>query len=146
MRAEGMVHALSTIRKLLKPRGVLIDIHPGSQKPELFVRLGSGRHFVGYLEEMDNFVEYVQAQAALEASVQNGTFRADHAGKFAFVTYADTLPALQTYLAENWKDAILTPSVLHAAAAVFEQPGAHGIELVEQIAIARFKPGPEPTG
>jgi len=146
MQAEGMVHALSTIRKLLKPGGALIDIHPGSRPPELFVRSESGRRFVGYLEETDNFVEYAQAQAALDEVVEAGTFRAVHAGEFAFVTYAETLPALQDYLAENWKDAVLNAQVLLEAAETFEQLGAQGIELVEQVAIARLKPGSAPAG
>jgi len=141
-----MVHALHRIRKLLKPGGVLIDIHPGSRRPELFVRLRSGRRFTGYLEETDNFVEYAQAQSALKEAVQDGTFRLDHSGEFTFVTHADTMPDLQDYLAENWKDAILTPEVLANATAACTQPGVQGIELVEQIAIARLKPRPGPAG
>jgi hypothetical protein len=145
MQSEGMVHALSTIRKLLKPAGALIDIHPGSPKPELFVRLASGRRFAGYLEETDDFVEYAQAQAALDESIRSGTFRADHGGEFAFITYANTPRELLDYLAENWKDAVLTPAVLQEMAAAFARPGAQGVELVEQIAIARLKPGAEPV-
>jgi hypothetical protein len=145
MQSEGLVHALSTIRKLLKAGGVLIDIHPGRDKPELFVRLQSERRFVGYLEETDDFVEYIQAQAALEQTVRDGVFQPDNAGAFAFITYAETLPALEDFLAENWKDAVLTPAVLRSAATAFEQPGAEGIEIVEQIAITRLKPGPAPA-
>ncbi len=138
-----MVHALDSIKELLKPAGLLIDIHPISSPPELFVRIHAERCFIGYPEEKGQFVQYnILAQAALDESVRKGTFRLDHAGQFTFVTHARTLQAFQAYLAENWKDAVLPSRVLRKAAAAFEKPGAEEVLLEEQIIISRLQRGP----
>ena len=135
-----MVHALHTIARLLKPSGALIDIHPSSDPPGITVRTPAGSRFAGSLEEEDDFVEYGQAQAALEQAVADGTFVLEHRGQFTFVTHAEGLKALQDYLAENWKDAILTPEVVRKAAALFEPPErGEEILLSEQIDIARLR-------
>ena len=136
-----MVHALHTIAPLLKPGGFLIDIHPGTSHPEIFVRTKTGAQFAGAMDEKGDFVEYGQAQAALEQAVRDGTFALEHQGQFAFSIHADTLESLQDYLAENWKDAILTPEVIRKTAALFEGPPA-GEEIIvtEQIDIARLRP------
>ncbi len=139
MQAEGMVHALHTLHGLLKTDGLLIDIHPGGSRPEFFVLARSERLFVGRLEETDNFVEYAQAQAALDEAVRDGLFRLEQAGEFDFVNHAETPQALLDYLAENWKDAVVPPEVAQNAAAAFAQPGGREVLLVEQIAIVRLR-------
>jgi hypothetical protein len=139
MEPAGMVHALDTISGLLKPGGALVDIHPGTDRPEVVVRTPAGPRFIGYLDESGGFTEYGQAQAALDAAVGDGTFILEHRGGFAFAIHADSLEALQGYLAEHWKDAILAPAVGRAAAA-FVQPGGGGeIVVTEQILIARLR-------
>ncbi len=136
-----MVHALHILYDLLKPGGTLIDIHPSGSRPELFALSDSRRRFLGYLEEAGGFVEYAQAQSALDEVVQEGIFRLDHTGQFDFATHAVTLAALEEYLAENWKNAILTPDVLEKTKAACSQPGMQELLVAEQIAIARLRVG-----
>ena len=135
-----MVHALHTIRELMKPRGILIDIHPGASKPEIQVRTRDGAAFAGSLEESDDFVEYGQAQAALDQVVSEGVYALEHQGQFAFALHAGSLDSLQSFLAENWKDAILTPGVIRKITALLAGPPA-GREIVvtEQVRIARLR-------
>jgi len=59
-----MVHALEKIRRLLKPSGRLIDIHPMDRPPPVAVRLGLHTHRLGCLRETDDSIEYRQADAA----------------------------------------------------------------------------------
>jgi len=139
MAAEGMVHALSLIHELLKPGGFLIDLHPGKEKPEFSVLFPDGSRFVGHLEETDDFVEYAQAQSALERVVSDGLYRLEHAGEFPFVSHAARFAEMEAFLAENWKDAVLTSALRAEAAAAFRLPGAQEIQLVERVAIARLR-------
>jgi len=137
-----MVHALQTIQRLLKPGGFLIDIHPSTSRPEIIARTQAGTQFIGYLEETDDLIEYVQAEAALEQSIREGIFRLEYRDQFTFTNYTETIQSLKNYLSEKWKDAILTPQVLEKAQALQNGPG--GVEeilLVEQVRIARLRRG-----
>lgn len=136
-----MVYALQTIQRLLKPDGTLIDIRPSTSRPEIFARTKAGTQFIGYLEETDDLIEYVQAEAALEQSIQEGTFRLEYKDQFTFSTHTDTIQSLGNYLAEKWKDAILTPRVIEKALALQKAPaGVDEILLVEQVKISRLRP------
>jgi hypothetical protein len=144
MERAGMVHALQTIQGLLKPGGHLIDIHPGTSRPEIFARTKAQAQFIGYLEESDDRIEYVQAEAALKQSIEDGTFLLEYQDQFTFSAYTDTIQSLENYLAEKWKDAILIPAVVSKALALQETPvGVEEIVLKEQVHIARLRsPGP----
>jgi len=140
MQTEGMVHALHTIHDLLKPGGVLIDIHPGADRPEIHVCTPSGAQFAGYLEESDDFAEYRQAQAALDQAVGAGVFSAQHRGRFAFVMHALSPQALRDYLSENWHDAVLRPDVVGKIEALFAGPPAgEEVTVTEKVDIARLR-------
>jgi hypothetical protein len=140
MEKEGMVHALETIRHLLKPGSALIDIHPTTKRPEIFARTKAGTHFIGYLEETDEGIEYAQADAALEQTIREGTFVLEFEDRFTFSSHADTIQSLQKYLAEDWKDAVLTPGVLREALALQDAPGGvEAIILTESVHIARLR-------
>ena len=137
-----MVHALQTIQRLLKPGGFLIDIHPSTSRPEIIARTQAGTQFIGYLEETDGLIEYVQAEAAVEQSIQEGIFRLEYRDQFTFTNYTETIQSLKNYLSEKWKDAILTPQVLEKAQALQNGPsGVEEILLVEQVRIARLRRG-----
>lgn len=135
-----MVHALQTLQRLLKPGGILIDIRPSTSRPEIFAHTKAETHFIGYLEETDDLIEYAQAEAALEQSIREGTFRLEYQDQFTFCTHTDTIQSLENFLAEKWKDAILTPQVVENALALQKGPaGVDEILLVEQVKIARLR-------
>jgi len=135
-----MVHALQTIQHLLRSGGTLIDIHPSTGRPEILARTNAGTQFIGYLEETDGLIEYVQAEAALEQSIREKTFRLEYKDAFTFSTYTNTFQGLEEYLAEKWKDAILTPQVIEKALALQKSPaGVEEIVLVEKVTIARLR-------
>jgi hypothetical protein len=140
MDPVGMVHALYTIKKLLKSGGTLIDIHPSSDRPEIHVRTPAGAQFAGTLEESDDFIEYGQAQAALDQAISDGIFNLEHQGQFAFALHAESLVPLQNFLAESWKDAILSPGVIRKIEALFAgPPPGQEVVVTEQIVISRLR-------
>lgn len=135
-----MVHALQAIQSLLMPGGHLIDIRPSTNRPEIFARTKAGTEFIGYLEEKDDLIEYTQAEAALNQSIREGTFVLEFKNLFPFSTYTDTIQSLENYLAEKWKDAILTPQVIERALALQKGPaGVEEILLKEQVHISRLR-------
>ena len=111
MGAAGMVHALELIHEMLTANGRLIDIHPNGEPPPITVRLGDERHLVGWVREESDYVSYGQADDALETAVARRLYTRDQQTTFAFTTYADDLPGLQSYLAENWSDGYIEPLV-----------------------------------
>ena len=135
-----MVHALETIGRLLKPGSALIDIHPTTRHPEISARTKAGGRFIGYLKETDEGIEYAQAGAALEQAVQAGAFALEYEDQFTFSSHAATIQSLEKYLAENWKDAVLTQTVHEKALALQDAPGGiEAIVLTEYVHVARLR-------
>jgi hypothetical protein len=106
-----MVHALEIIHGLLAPDGLLLDIHPSPDPPPIEVRLGDQYHLAGWLKEADDYVEYIQADQALEEVVRRRLFSLEERGMFPFNTYADSMDELCAYLAETWQDAVVDDQV-----------------------------------
>jgi hypothetical protein len=106
-----MVHALEVIRNLLDPEGFLLDVHPSSDPPPIEVRLGHRYYLAGWLKEADDYIEYIQADQALEEVVRRGLFALEQKGAFTFNTYAPSFEELRSYLAEAWQDAVIDDQV-----------------------------------
>ena len=95
-----MVHALEEIRRLLKPDGCLIDIHPIRKAPLIKVRQGSDLLFA----ESDPGYDYDEglrhADEALEEVVRRGLFLVEGKSEFEAVTYASTVAEMRDYWAK----------------------------------------------
>jgi hypothetical protein len=145
MPPEGMVHALEIIHSLLKPDGTLIDIHPSGKPPTIELVQDRGRTLVGHLQESDDFIEYRQAQAALEQAHRLGWFDIERSGVFQFVVWSPSIGELRAYLDENWSDAVVAPGIdqrvdgLIKSAQANHSEGATSVEMTETVSIARFK-------
>jgi hypothetical protein len=107
MEHAGMVHALEKIHSLLKPDGVLIDIHPTGEPASIEIRVRDRVTLAGWLQETDDYVEYEWANEALNQIVRSGLFTVERQSVFTFNTYAASIAELRDHLAEAWKDAIL---------------------------------------
>ena len=141
MQPESMVHALEQIHELLKPGGHLIDIHPNGELVEFHYALGDDEGFLGYMQETDDYIEYRQADEALETVINRGLFHLDIAGAFEFRTYADSFREMQAFLNENWSDALITDEVIARATALEKEHGEFKTVLREQVVIGLFRAG-----
>ncbi|MCL4871438.1 MAG: hypothetical protein KJ063_20960 [Anaerolineae bacterium] len=110
-----MVHALKQIRDLLKPGGLLIDIHPSGEPPPIHVHLDGQAICVGWVKEENEFISYFQTDDALAQACQNGWFTRQSHTRFAFTTAADTIQELYEYLSQNWEDMIIEPQIISRA-------------------------------
>jgi len=134
-----MVHALEQIHELLTPDGHLIDIHPNGELNEFYYVLNNREHFLGYMQETDDYIEYRQAGEAIETAISRGLFRLDAAGAFEFHTYADSFAEMQAFLNETWSDALITEDVITRAIALEKEHGEFKTLLREQVVIGLLK-------
>ena len=134
-----MVHALELIHDLLKPGGQLIDIHPNGEMVEFILPLEDGEQFIGYMQETDDYIEYHQANDALEAMVTEGLFQIVKSGEFEFFTHANSFDELRTFLDENWSDSIVTDDVIASARMFEKKHGKRKVFLREQVKIGLLK-------
>ena len=135
-----MVHALEKISQLLKPDGILLDIHPTNEMAAMAVRLQTQIVPAGWLHESDDYEEYEWADEALQRVVADRHFALERVGTFEFVWHADTLHDLRAYLAEEWKDAIIDELTAGRIEELLKLP-VHDKEILvsEAIRIARYR-------
>lgn len=99
MQPEGMVHALEEIHRLLKPGGVLIDIHPTTDL--LSFEVYKDGRMIFTLPDPDCAVEGPrQAEAALAQVVQRGLFAVEGREQFDYQVYGSSVAELREYIAE----------------------------------------------
>jgi hypothetical protein len=140
MERAGMVHALEKISLLLKPDGLLLDIHPTNEMAAMAVRLREQIIPAGWLNESDDYVEYEWADEALQRVVDDRRFVLERVGTFEFVWHADTLSDLRAYLAEEWKDAIIDDMTAMRIEELLKLPVRDKEILVsEAIRITRYR-------
>jgi len=134
-----MVHALEQIHSLLKPGGHLIDIHPNGELVEFIYPFEGREHQLGYLQETDNYIEYFQADKALETAVLKSLFKVEKTGEFTFHTHANTFENLETFLKENWSDALITEDVIANAKKFEYDYGRRAVFLREKVRMSVLK-------
>ena len=135
-----MVHALREIRNLLKPNGALIDIRPNGELNEFIRPLGDDEHLIGYLHETDDYIEYMQAEAAVREVVTARLFQIKKAGEFTFQVHADSFDELKIFIDENWSDSLIEGDVIAEAIQLDNEYGVGKVLLRGQTRIVLLKP------
>ena len=140
------MHALETIYGLIKPGGLLIDIHPRGLPTPVYILDETNKVLVGHIQETDDFIEYRQADEAIQNVVRRNMYGLMDEEVFAYSTYASSLEELREHLKETWSDAILEDSIWQKA----EQLGVvktgslpadiRRIQMLEQIGIGSLIP------
>ena len=140
MPSEGMVHALKIIHTLLKTSGLLVDIHPMGEPPEIVVRSGRKTAHAGWLQESDDFVEYPQATLAIEQSIAEGWYAVEKQRDFIFITQAETVDMLRTFLEAQWKDAIVPSEAMQLAQEYIASMGEGSkVQVLERVGIVGLR-------
>lgn len=138
-----MVHALKQIHDLLVPDGCLIDMHPNGEPPPITVRLEDEHHLVGWVREESDYDAYALADEALATAVSQNIYHRQTQDTFAFITYFDTLPDLQYYLAHEWSSAYIEDLVAMQIESLMHSPIVdQEIILKEIVRIAHLTPLP----
>jgi SAM-dependent methyltransferase len=144
-----MVHALEEIRRLLKPGGFLIDIHPIRKAPLIKVVQGNDVLFIESDPGYDSDEGLMHADEALEEIVRRGLFRIEGRNEFEMVMYASSVAEMRDYWAkygafddEPKDDAIVARKDEVYAKADEIMQNAQGAEITyhERARITRLKP------
>lgn len=149
MNYDGMDHAFEEIRRLLKPAGFLIDIHP---IPEgYFIEVNQGGKVLFSERKRETCSEDVlHAEDALERAVERGLFTVETSDEFDFLTYGSSVSELRAYWAElnayekGSKDEALVAREedLYAQVENLMKVSGAGVEVAihEKARIARLRP------
>jgi hypothetical protein len=141
MERAGMVHALHKIHRLLKPDGILVDIHPPPEPSAIAVRVGAQTISAGWLNDTDDYGDYEAADQALARVTRDGLFTVEREGAFEFVTRADTLAELRAYVAEEWENARVDDLTAARIDDLMRAPTRNKEILLREAArIARLRP------
>ncbi len=96
MGLEGMVHALENIWRILKPGGLLIDIHPVSER--YFIEAyRDGKLLFSERVREDESKYVLHAEQALSSVTESGLFTFKDSAEFDFIIYADSAHELNDY-------------------------------------------------
>jgi hypothetical protein len=101
MEYGGMVHALEEIRRLLKPSGVLIDIHPVSVSSPVEIHQGGQIDRVGEWLVRQWCIDYQEADSAISEVIGRGLFVIEQAKVFDSLTHYDSAAEMRTVMKES---------------------------------------------
>ncbi len=92
-----MVHALEQIHRVMRPAGVLIEIHPALEFPFLEVRSNGELSFSEDDPGFDYEEDSRHAEAAVATVVDRGVFVLEESRRFELRTYASSLKELRDH-------------------------------------------------
>jgi hypothetical protein len=149
MAHEGMVYALETIHRLLRPGGCLLDIHPLPEAPLARIVQNGKFTFTAPVPAPDE-EDVRQAEAALAHVVERRLFVVERSGLFDFLVYAASVAELRGFLEEANAFQDSSPDEATAAAQAelavrleeTLQAAGEGAEVVfhERACLARLAP------
>ena len=88
-----MVHALHRAHRMVKPAGLVVEIHP---TPETAVILVDDAR-AGWVDSAGGSARHQAAEDALALALRDGLYRRDDATEFDFDTYGDSIEELRDF-------------------------------------------------
>ena len=99
-----MVHALNEMRRVLVPRGVLIDLRPISDQWRVEVFSAREMRETGFIVDISSAVaDDKAADKAMSTADANGWFRLERQMFFPIHYVWDTASEMETWIAEEWE-------------------------------------------
>ena len=147
-----MVHALEEIRRLLKPTGTLIDIHPVAESSPIEIHHRGKIDVAGYLLVRQWCADYEQADQALLEIVRGGLFAVERESVLDSLTHYGSAAEMRTSLkealdkyardAESAGEEVPQVEALVAHAEKLMQAAGRGAELMvrERTHMSRLRP------
>jgi hypothetical protein len=131
-----MVDALKRAHRIVRPDGVVLDVHPTSA----YALLEVGSHVIGTVSPGDAPERHQAATDAVATAIARGWFSCADTVEFAFLTYGDSIDELREYLTDNWRDTTIdAATVAHARAALQSRAGLKPA-VREHVRIAKLRP------
>jgi hypothetical protein len=103
MPHEGMVHALTEVRRALVPGGRLIDLRPVVSHPPVDV-LGRGSEVrAGRLDDTSDLADQAACDRALELALTQGWLRRLGDERFSYRMYWESPQEMLDYVTSHWE-------------------------------------------
>jgi hypothetical protein len=118
-----MVHALRKAADLLKPGGCLLEIHDLIDPPRIEIHYHDQYFYAGQLLSSTGLENQRQAEQAVDQVIHEGTFSSSQVQVFENFIRAESLAALDTWLAEDWESAYMTEDTRHQIMKLVSQFG-----------------------
>lgn len=107
-----MVHALKRTHNLLKPGGLLIDLHDLTTRPQLAGRTGEHSTPIGEVLDDTGFQRLRQADEAIAQVIDDGLFVVDAEQTFDYETHFETLEEFHEWLDDAWDTSYLDDATM----------------------------------
>ena len=105
MEHASMVHALSEIRRTLKPNGLLLDLRPVEDNWTVEIPSSSDLKIAGRLTDVPiGKADDEAAFAAMRDAESRGWFINERSEEFAFFYYWDTPSEMKEWIDVEWED------------------------------------------
>ncbi|WKZ34193.1 MAG: hypothetical protein QY332_11290 [Anaerolineales bacterium] len=100
-----MVHALDEIRRVLKPKGILIDLRPVEANWSVEVVSSAGWQVSGRVSDLPAAVDDDEAAfKAMREAESNGWYVKEKEREFDFFYYWDTPSEMKAFMESEWED------------------------------------------
>ena len=124
------MHVLRQLHKALRPRGVLLDIHPQPEHPRVGIVHGRQVTPVGALDWTEDIREIRDARKRLASVQRAGLFRTEKRRVFTMRMYHDSVDAWLEFRHDRGATSIVPAHVLRAARR--EMRSAGGVLMVTE--------------
>ena len=129
-----MVHALHRAHRMVKPAGLVVEIHP---TPETAVILVDDAR-AGWVDSAGGSARHQAAEDALALALRDGLYRRDDATEFDFDTYGDCIEELRDFILANWRDTAIAADTIARARSL--SGGGRRPRVRERVSISRLAP------
>ncbi len=137
-----MVHALNEIRRVLSPRGILVDLRPLLDRWPVEVAWTDGYREAGRATDLAAAIsDDTAANAAIEETVSRGGFEREHQEAFPVFFYWDTPRDMRSCITEEWGNTIaVDKKIWTELGTLWASAGAEArVRLRLKMLIARYQ-------
>lgn len=104
MEHEGMVHALSEIRRVLMPDGILIDLRPVLDRWQIEVASIRESRGTGRMQDIPvGLADDEAANQSVARAAQDGWFTREQEDFFSFIYSWDSPKEMEAWIEEEWE-------------------------------------------
>ncbi len=126
------MNALEKMWTALRPGGLLLDIRPAPQRPEVQIQRGESIATLGQIDDSYRFGTLQVADNAVQTLIDAGRFVRERDVSFTFVYHLESVDAWLEYMSENWNSATISPDLVARARQALP-PGVEGELLIPRI-------------
>lgn len=112
---EGVVGALRTIHRSLRPGGLLLDVHPVPEHARIQVRTGKETQDLGNLDETAIIGDTLAGRAVVDMLIREALFFSDCQVVFEQVTHVSDVDTWLAYREARAARSLLDPLIIQRA-------------------------------